>query len=78
MSVRASPISKVAAILIVFLGLLTLAAGLATGSLASIVAGSAITVVGLALYWLLYWFTRKLGREIVDAESASPPEAEGT
>jgi hypothetical protein len=36
----------------------------ATGELASYVAGSAFVVLGVVLYLLLIWFTKKLRREI--------------
>jgi len=66
MTVRVSPISKSAAILLVILGVFTLVAGLSTGVLTVTIAGLAITVLGLALYRLLYRFTRKVEREIRD------------
>ncbi len=64
MSVRVSPISKVAAILIIAVGGFVLLGGFVTGELASYVAGSAFVVLGVVLYFLLIWFTRKLRREI--------------
>ena len=64
MTVRVSPISKTAAILLVVLGVFTLIVGLATGVIGVTVAGLGITVLGLALYRLLYRFTRKLRKEI--------------
>lgn len=64
MTVRVSPISKTAAILLVVLGLFTLVVGLATGVTGVIVAGLGITVLGLALYRLLYRFTRKVQQDI--------------
>ena len=70
MSVRVSPISKTAALLIVAIGLFTLAAGLSTGIIESTVAGVSITVLGVVLYRLLYRFTRKLKREIGDQARA--------
>ena len=70
MSVRVSPISKTAALLIVAIGLFTLAAGLSTGIIESTVAGASITVLGVVLYRLLYRFTRKLKREIGDEARA--------
>jgi len=63
-SIRVSPISKTAAILIIALGIFTLVAGLTTGIVESTVAGVAITILGVVLYRLLYTFTRKLQREI--------------
>ncbi len=64
MSVRVSPISKVAAILIIAIGAFVLLGGFVTGELASYIAGSAFVVLGVVLYMLLSWFARKLGREI--------------
>ena len=66
--VRVSPISRTAAILIIAIGLFVLTAGLATGELASDIAGGAFVVLGVALYLLLYKFTRKLEREIAETE----------
>jgi membrane protein implicated in regulation of membrane protease activity len=68
MSVRVSPISKMAAILIIVVGAFVLLAGFVTGELASYVAGSAFLALGVALYLLLIWFTRKLRREISEIE----------
>ena len=68
MSVRVSPISKVAAILIIAVGAFVLLAGYATGDLASYIAGSAFVALGVVLYILLVWFTRKLRREISEIE----------
>jgi membrane protein implicated in regulation of membrane protease activity len=64
MSVRVSPISKMAAILIIAIGAFVLLGGFVTGELASYIAGSAFVVLGVILYMLLIWFTRKLRREI--------------
>jgi len=69
MSVRVSPISKIAAILIIAVGGFVLLAGFVTGELASYIAGSAFIVLGVILYMLLIWFTRKLRREISEIES---------
>jgi len=68
MSVRVSPISKIAAILIIAMGAFVLLAGFVTGELASYIAGSAFVVLGVTLYLLLIWFTRKLRREIGEIE----------
>jgi drug/metabolite transporter (DMT)-like permease len=68
MSVRVSPISKMAAILIIVVGAFVLLAGFATGDLASYIAGSAFVALGVVLYMLLIWFTRKLRREIGEIE----------
>jgi len=68
MSVRVSPISKLAAILIIAVGAFVLLAAFVTGELASYIAGSAFVVLGVVLYVLLIWFTRKLRREIGEIE----------
>jgi len=70
MSVRVSPISKIAAILIIAVGGFVLLAGFVTGELASYIAGSAFIVLGVILYILLIWFTRKLRREISEIEQS--------
>jgi membrane protein implicated in regulation of membrane protease activity len=63
-SVRVSPISKAAAILLVILGVFTLIAGLSTGVLESTIIGFAITLLGLVLYRLLHRFSKRLDEEI--------------
>jgi len=68
MSVRASPISKTAAILIVAIGLFVLLGGFVTGDLTSYIAGTAFVVLGVILYLILMWFTKKLRREIGEIE----------
>jgi membrane protein YdbS with pleckstrin-like domain len=68
MSVRVSPVSKLAAILIIAVGAFVLLAAFATGELASYIAGSAFVALGVILYILLIWFTRKLRREIGEIE----------
>ena len=60
MSVRASPGSRMAAILIVAVGVFVLFTGVVAGVPANVVAGVAFIVLGLALYGLLMRFTRKL------------------
>jgi len=68
MSVRVSPISKTAAILIMAIGAFVLLGGFVTGQLASYIAGSAFIILGVILYMLLIWFTKKLRREIGEIE----------
>jgi len=68
MSVRVSPISKTAAILIIAIGAFVLLGGFVTGDLASYIAGSAFIILGVILYVLLIWFTKKLRREIGEIE----------
>ena len=68
MSVRVSPVSRIAAILIIAVGAFVLLGAFVTGELASYVAGSAFVVLGVVLYLLLIWFTKKLRREIGEIE----------
>jgi drug/metabolite transporter (DMT)-like permease len=75
MSVRVSPISKMAAILIIAVGAFVLLAGFVTGELASYIAGSAFVALGVVLYVILIWFTRKLRREISEIERDQTPGA---
>jgi hypothetical protein len=70
-SVRASPISKTAALLIIALGVFTLSAGVVGGVVVNDIAGVAIIVLGLVLYRMLFRFARKLERQINDAEKKS-------
>lgn len=69
MSVRVSPVSRTAAILIIVIGIITLLAGLSTGILASAVAGAAFIVLGVFLYALLYRLRRSLRSEVEEADS---------
>ena len=71
MSVRVSPISKTAAIIITVLGLFLLFGGLAAQEEYDTIAGFAITVLGLVLYRLLFRFTRKVTRELEEGAQAS-------
>ena len=64
MSVKASPISRTASILIVVIGAFVLLTGLLAGVLANVVAGVSFIVLGVALYLLLARFTKKLRAEI--------------
>jgi membrane protein implicated in regulation of membrane protease activity len=63
LAVRASPISKTASILIILIGAFVLFTGIVAGALANDVAGVAFIALGLALYWLLLRFTKKLQTE---------------
>jgi len=67
--VRVSPVSKTAAILIVAIGIFVLMVGLATGELASDIAGGAFVVLGAILYALLFRFTKKLQSAITGSAS---------
>ena len=61
MPVTVSPVSRLAAILLIVLGIFTMAFVL-------VIAGIALVVLGLVLYWLLYRFSAKVERELKDAE----------
>lgn len=69
MSVRVSPISRTAAILIIFVGAFLLFTGSVAGVLANEVAGAAFIVLGLVMYMLLLRFTRKLARNVEDVKN---------
>jgi membrane protein implicated in regulation of membrane protease activity len=71
MTVRVSPISKAAAILLIVLGLFTLVVGLASGVIEVTITGLGIVVLGLALYRLLYRFTRNLQKDVREKTQAS-------
>ena len=71
MAVRASPISKTAAILIVVVGLFVLLTGLVAGVVTTEVEGTVFVVLGVALYGLLRRFTRKLRRETQGSPASS-------
>jgi membrane protein implicated in regulation of membrane protease activity len=75
MSVRASPISKTAALLIVAIGVFVLIGAFVTGDLASYIAGTAFVVLGVVLYLLLMWFTNKLRRDITEIEKGQTADA---
>ena len=57
MSVRVSPVSKTAALLIIAIGVFVLFTGVVADVLASDVAGVAFIILGIFLYWLLYRIT---------------------
>jgi divalent metal cation (Fe/Co/Zn/Cd) transporter len=67
LSVRVSPISRTAAILIVAVGVFVLLAGLSTGEVASDVSGVVFIALGVFLYLFLLRFTRNLGRQLEEA-----------
>jgi len=68
LSVRVSPISRTAALLIMAVGVFVLVAGLSTGEAANDLAGVVFIALGLFLYRLLFRFTRKLEREMSQAQ----------
>lgn len=62
MSVKVSPISRFASLLIIAIGIFTLLVGWATGILEDSVAGIAFIILGVVLYRLLYVLGRKVER----------------
>ena len=75
MAVRASPISKTAAILITIIGLFVLLTGVIAGVVTNEVEGAAFIILGLVLYGFLRRFTKKLRREL--RGSPTSPQAAG-
>jgi membrane protein implicated in regulation of membrane protease activity len=65
MSVRVSPISRSAALLIVVIGILTF-------YFVDEVAGIIFIALGVILYWLLYRFTRRVVKEVEGAKTGKP------
>jgi hypothetical protein len=59
MSVKVSPISRSASLLIIVIGVFTLVVGWAAGILEERVAGIAFIVLGIGLYGLLYRLSGK-------------------
>ena len=74
-TVRVSPISKMAAFLIIAVGVVVLLAAFATGELASYIAGTAFVALGVVLYLILVRFTRKLAKDIARMEQDQPAGA---
>jgi uncharacterized membrane protein YiaA len=64
LSVRASPISKTAAILIMVVGVFVLFIGVAAGALANEVEGIVFIALGVALYGLLLKFTKRVRTDV--------------
>jgi hypothetical protein len=62
MSVKVSPISRSASLLIIVIGIFTLLVGWATGILEDSIAGIAFIILGVVLYRLLYVLGRKVER----------------
>ena len=69
MSVRVSPISRSAALLIMAVGAFVLFTGLVAGLLVNDVAGAIFIALGLILHRFLFRFTKRLGREVDDVKS---------
>ncbi len=63
MPVRVSPVSRGAAVLIVLVGIFTFL-------FVNDIAGLAFLALGVALYWLLYRFSRRIDRELSQARGA--------
>ncbi|MDE1852324.1 MAG: hypothetical protein KGI38_01120 [Thaumarchaeota archaeon] len=68
MSIRVSPISRSAALLIIAVGAFVLFTGLVAGLFVNDVAGAIFIVLGLILHRFLFRFTKRLGRKIDDAK----------
>lgn len=64
MSVKVSPISKTAALLIIAVGVFVLFTGLVAHVPANDAAGVIFIILGLVLYRLLFRFTRRLSRDV--------------
>jgi Na+/pantothenate symporter len=60
MSVKVSPISRSASLLIIVIGIFTLVVGWAAGILADKIAGIVFIILGIVLYGLLYSLSRKI------------------
>ncbi|MDG6917057.1 MAG: hypothetical protein JRM85_05630 [Nitrososphaerota archaeon] len=71
MAVRASPISKTAAILITIVGLFVLLTGLIARVVTNEVEGAVFIILGLVLYGFLRRFTKKLRRELQGSPTSS-------
>lgn len=59
MSVRVSPISRTAALLIIVIGVFMLVVGQSSGILEDSVAGTAFIILGIVLHGMLYKLTGK-------------------
>jgi len=64
MSVSVSPISRTASLLIIAIGVFTLAVGQATGILEDSVAGTAFIILGIVMNRVLY----RLGRQVEQSQ----------
>lgn len=64
MSVRVSPVSKGAALLIMVVGIFTYV-------FVNDIAGIAFLMLGIVLYWLLYRFARRVEREAKEVKEAT-------
>jgi membrane protein implicated in regulation of membrane protease activity len=60
-----SPVSRLAAILIILLGIFTLV------FVPPLIVGILIIVLGVALYWLLYRFSARVERELSEVDGGS-------
>jgi len=59
MSVKVSPVSRTASVVIIAIGIFTLLVGWETNTLGDTVAGTAFIILGIALYALLYRLSGK-------------------
>jgi hypothetical protein len=59
MSVRVSPISRLASLLIMLIGVITMTVGWSTGNMEDTIGGIAFIILGIVLNRLLYGFERK-------------------
>ncbi|HZW84536.1 MAG TPA: hypothetical protein VFE91_01360 [Nitrososphaerales archaeon] len=71
MSVRVSPISRTAAIVILAIGVFTLFTGVVADIVENEIAGVAIIALGIFLYRLLYRFSDRVSKEVREAEKSS-------
>lgn len=74
MPTNVSPVSRIAAVLIIALGAFTLLGSLAAGQLLGEVLGAVILGLGIFLYRFLYTFTAKLEREMLGEEGKGGKE----
>ena len=68
MVVVVSPVSRLAAILIILLGIFTLV------FVPPLIVGILIIVLGLVLYWLLYRFSARVQRELSEVDERTAIE----
>ena len=68
MVVVVSPVSRLAAILIILLGIFTLV------FVPPLIVGILIIVLGLVLYWLLYRFSARVERELSEVDEKRAAE----
>jgi membrane protein implicated in regulation of membrane protease activity len=69
LSLKVSRVSRMAALLIIALGIFTLVVGLASAFLEDTIAGIAFVILGVFLYSLLFRFTRRVEHEIDETDA---------